>query len=68
VRTNIDIDDALMGEAISLSRLPTKRSVVDAALKEFVAKRKRLDLRDLAGTVRFADGYDYKALRTGEQP
>ena len=65
MRTNIEIDELLMEEAMSLSGLPTKRAVVAEALKEFVAKRKRLDLRDLAGDVSFAEGYDYKALRAG---
>jgi Arc/MetJ family transcription regulator len=63
LRTNIDIDTSLMDEALRLSGLPSKRAVVDAALGEFVAKRARLDLRELAGAVRFADGYNHKALR-----
>lgn len=63
MRTNIDIDEPLIEEAMALANLPTKRAVVAAALTEFVAKRKMLDLRDLAGTVSFAPGYDHKALR-----
>jgi hypothetical protein len=35
-------------------------------LEEFVAKRRRLDLRDLFGQVTFAPGYDHKALREGQ--
>ena len=65
MRTNIEIDGPLIEEAMSLSGLSTKRAVVAEALKEFVAKRKRLDLRDLAGDVSFAEGYDYNALRMG---
>ncbi|CAN5490666.1 hypothetical protein BH11PSE9_BH11PSE9_18310 [soil metagenome] len=49
MRTRIVIDDGLMEEAMRLSGLTTKRELVDRALKEFVAVRKRLDLRDLRG-------------------
>ncbi|MDR0989949.1 MAG: type II toxin-antitoxin system VapB family antitoxin [Propionibacteriaceae bacterium] len=68
MRTNIEIDDPLMDEAMMLSGLTTKRAVVTTALQEFVAKRKRRDLRDLAGQVEFVDGYDHKALRVGKRP
>ncbi|MDR1428594.1 MAG: type II toxin-antitoxin system VapB family antitoxin [Bifidobacteriaceae bacterium] len=67
MRTNIDIEEQVMAEAIELSGLRTKRAVVDQALREFVARRRRLDLRDLAGKVRFSEGYDYKELREGQR-
>jgi Arc/MetJ family transcription regulator len=36
MRTNIEIDDAVMAEAIARSGLATKREVVALALKRFV--------------------------------
>ena len=33
MRTNIDIDDALMAEAMAALRLPTKRAVVEEGLR-----------------------------------
>ena len=33
MRTNIDIDDTLMAEAMSALRLPTKRAVVEEGLR-----------------------------------
>ena len=63
MRTNIVIDDALMKEALVLSKLRTKRDVVHKALEEYVLDLKRKQLGDLRGKIRFADGYDYKALR-----
>lgn len=39
MRTNIVIDDELMTKALRLSGLPTKREVVDTALREFVKRR-----------------------------
>jgi Arc/MetJ family transcription regulator len=67
MRTNIVLDDQLVNEAIKLSGIPTKREVVDAALREFVGQRKRRDMRDLIGKVRFYSGFDHKALREGKQ-
>ena len=65
LRTNIVLDDELVKEALGLSKLSTKREVVDAALREFVAHRKRLDLRELKGRGGLRQNYDYKSLRAG---
>jgi Arc/MetJ family transcription regulator len=67
MRTNIDIDDDLLKQALELTSLPTKRAVVTQALEELVARRRQLDLRDLFGQVVFTPGYDHKALRTGSE-
>jgi Arc/MetJ family transcription regulator len=63
MRTNIVLDDRLVGEAMRLSGINTKKGVVDAALRDFVAVRSRKNLMDLKGKIRFADGYDYKETR-----
>lgn len=65
MRTNIVLDDKLIDEAFLLTTIKTKRELVDQALKEFVAHRKRLNLRDLKGVGGFVDDYDYKELRAG---
>jgi Arc/MetJ family transcription regulator len=36
MRTNIEIDDALMMRALELSGLPTKKAAVEEALKAFI--------------------------------
>lgn len=41
MRTNIDIDEELLGEAMELSGLTTKKAVVEEALKAIVAERRR---------------------------
>ncbi|MBL0372076.1 type II toxin-antitoxin system VapB family antitoxin [Rhizobium sp. KVB221] len=41
MRTNIDIDEALLEEAIELSDLKTKKAVVEEALKAMVLQRRR---------------------------
>ncbi|MBE3130434.1 MAG: type II toxin-antitoxin system VapB family antitoxin [Acidobacteria bacterium] len=63
MRTNIVIDDGLVEEALSLSKLKTKRDVVHRALEEYVRILKKKDLRELRGKIRLAEGYKYKKLR-----
>jgi Arc/MetJ family transcription regulator len=63
VRTNIDLDDTLVDEAMTLTGTRTKRDVVHLALRELVRLRKKKDLADLAGKIQFAPGYDHKAMR-----
>lgn len=58
------IDEALMKEALTLSRMKTKREVVHKALEEFVRNLKKKDLREIRGKIRFAEGYDYKKARS----
>jgi len=63
VRTNIDIDDALLEEAFSISRARTKKDLVHEALRELIRIRKRKDMTELAGSIEFYEGYDHKKLR-----
>jgi Arc/MetJ family transcription regulator len=55
MRTNIDIDDKLMAEAIKVSKLPTKRAVVEEALRLLVRLRRQERVLDLFGKIKFAD-------------
>lgn len=41
MRTNIEIDDELMDEALKLTGLPTKRAVVEEGLRLLVRVRKQ---------------------------
>lgn len=68
VRTNIVLDDELVGEAFRYAEVGTKRELVELALREFVENRRRRDVRELRGNVRFRAGYDHKALRQGGVP
>jgi Arc/MetJ family transcription regulator len=65
MRTNIVIDDEMMRTAMEISGIRTKKEIVEQAIQEFVARRTRKNLADLRGKIRFADGYDYAALRKG---
>jgi Arc/MetJ family transcription regulator len=51
IRTNIDIDDDVMREAQRLTGARTKRETVDLALRELVARHRRLGILELRGRV-----------------
>jgi Arc/MetJ family transcription regulator len=63
MRTNIEIDDELLAQAFSVSRLRTQKELIHEALKEFIRLKKRKDLKELAGFVQFYMDYDHKKLR-----
>ena len=63
MRTNIVLDDELMADASKLTQLTTKREVVDLALRELVARRRRKDVLDLVGQNLIAPDYDVRAVR-----
>ena len=63
LRTNIELDPDLVREAQELGGIKTKRALIHQALVEFVAHRKRLNLRELDGSDLLDPDYDHKALR-----
>lgn len=65
MRTNIVLDDELVEEAFKYSDAKTKKELVERALREFVEKHRRKDIRELRGKISFQPGYDYKRLREG---
>jgi Arc/MetJ family transcription regulator len=63
VRTNIDIDDKLMDEAMRLSGAKTKKDVVDLALRTLIKSRQKKDLLDLVGHIDIEPEFDHKDVR-----
>lgn len=61
--TNLQIDDNLMQEALKLGGHRTKRAVVEAALEEYVMRRKQLKVVELFGTIDYEESFDYKTQR-----
>ena len=53
IRTNVDIDDDVLREAQRLLGTRTKRETVDLALREVVARHRRIGVLDLRGRVRW---------------
>ncbi len=58
MRTNIVIDDALMGEAIKLSGLKTKRETVEEALRLLIQINRQKKVRRLRGKLRWEGSLD----------
>jgi len=66
MRTNVVLDDKLVDEAFMYSRtISTKRELIETALREYVGSRKRKNIGELVGKIKFHDGYDYKSMRAG---
>jgi len=61
--TNLAIDIKLLEEAQLISGLKTKKETVNSALKEFVSRRKQMELIDLFGKYEPDSDYDYKKAR-----
>lgn len=53
MRTNIELDDELLGKAMRSSGLRTKRAVVQAALQLYVDIQAQAGIRKLRGKVRW---------------
>ena len=53
MRTNIDIDDELMKEALTRTGSKTKKEVVDMALRMLVQIDNRAEIRLLKGKVKW---------------
>jgi Arc/MetJ family transcription regulator len=63
VATNLAIDDNLILEAQKIGRHKTKKSAVTEALKEYILRRKQLEIIKMFGEVDYDEDYDYKAGR-----
>lgn len=58
MRTNIDINDALMDEAIRLSASKTKKEAVERALEFYIRMLKQRRLLELRGKVEWEGNLD----------
>ncbi len=58
MRTNVEIDDEVMREAQRLTGVKTKREAVDLALRELVARHRRLGILELRGRVHWEGDLD----------
>ena len=58
MRTNIDIDDKLMREAMRAGGFTSKKSTVEAALRDLVQRHKQRDILKLFGKVAWEGDLD----------
>ncbi len=52
-RTNIELDDKILKEAIKLTHLKTKKEAVNYALEELVKRLRRKRMLELEGKVKW---------------
>ena len=65
--TNLAIDDALIERARRVGRHKTKKAAVTAALDEYIAHRKQMEILSLFGTIDYDTQYDYKRERRSKR-
>lgn len=58
MRTNIEIDDDLIKEAMKLTGIKTKKAVVEAALAQMLSLKKQERLKDLRGKLKWEGNLD----------
>jgi len=63
MRTNVDIDDKLLAEAMRAAGTTTKRATVEAGLAELVRRHRVRKVRELRGSVEWVGDLD--ELRSG---
>ena len=66
MHTTIEIDDALLAEAMAATGLETKRKVVEAGLRLLARQKRQVDARALFGRIRWEGNLHRERLgRTG---
>ena len=58
MRTNIDIDDKLMAEALKLTGLKTKKDTVELGLKTLVLLKKQEGIKQFRNQLRWVGSLD----------
>ncbi len=66
--TNLAIDDDLLSRALRVGGLRSKKDTVNAALREFIERRRQRRVLRAMGTIAFREGWDYKKGRAGRAP
>ncbi len=62
--TNLALDDNLISQAQKVGHHKTKKDAVTTALKEYIARKKQIEVIDLFGKIDFDKNYNYKKART----
>lgn len=61
--THLAIDDDLINEAFLLGHFKSKEDTVTTALREFILRRKQIEITELFGHFEPDPDYDYKIGR-----
>jgi Arc/MetJ family transcription regulator len=63
MRTNVELDDALVEEAFRLTPVRTKKELLHLALQALIKAQKKRNLLELSGQIQFASDFDPADLR-----
>jgi metal-responsive CopG/Arc/MetJ family transcriptional regulator len=58
--TTLEIDKNLLQEALDLSNHPTPTTLIEAALREYIQRRKQLKVVELFGTIDYDEDYNVR--------
>jgi len=58
MRTNIEIDDSLMADALEATGLSTKKEAVELGLKALIKLKKQASIRALRGKLKWEGNLD----------
>lgn len=64
MRTNIEIDDSLMAEALAATGIKTKREAVELGLKTIIRLKQQEHIRQFRGKLDWEGDLDH--MRTGQ--
>jgi len=65
--TNLAIDDRLLEDARRVGKHRTKKETVNAAITEYVQRRKQQEILSLFGKIDYDPAYDYKRERRSKR-
>lgn len=61
--SNLDFNLKLLAEAQKLGGFKYKKDTINAALEEFVRRRRQIEVTELFGLIDYNADYDYKSER-----
>jgi Arc/MetJ family transcription regulator len=62
--TNLALDNTLVDEARRVGNHKSKKEAVNAALSEYIARHKQLEILDYFGKLEYDKTYNYKKSRS----
>ena len=68
MRTNIEIDDWLLAEAMAATGLRTKRKVVEAGLRLLARQKRQASAQELFGRIRWEGDLHRERLNEPDEP
>jgi len=61
--SNLAIDEELLVKAKKIGGHKSKKDTVNTALKEYIQRRKQMEISDLYGNIQYDEKYNYKEHR-----